>query len=93
MLLAFLVVSMLSLAFSIRHVAAIDPPLIEGIKTFGGAEDECAYSVIQTGDGGYALFGHTRSYSRGGADFWLALMSLYLFMALVSKCLRRNRIV
>ncbi len=71
MLLAFLVVSVLSSAISIRHVAAIDPPSIEWSKAFGGAEDECAYSVIQTGDGGYALFGHTRSYGRGGADFWL----------------------
>ncbi|MFB0514424.1 MAG: hypothetical protein ACETVQ_02490 [Candidatus Bathyarchaeia archaeon] len=39
-------------------------------KTYGGAESEDAYSVVQTADGGYALAGHTDSYGAGG-DFWL----------------------
>jgi len=33
--------------------------------------EEQAYSVIQTGDGGYVLAGYTRSYGAGGHDFWL----------------------
>jgi parallel beta-helix repeat protein len=40
-------------------------------KTYGGAADEDAYSVIVTSDGGYAIAGYTRSYGAGSEDFWL----------------------
>ena len=40
-------------------------------KTFGGTDDDCAYSAQQTADGGYILVGSTESYGAGGADFWL----------------------
>jgi hypothetical protein len=40
-------------------------------KTYGGTNDDYAYSVVQTTDGGYALAGHTVSYGVGGGDFWL----------------------
>jgi hypothetical protein len=40
-------------------------------KTYGGVNDESAYSVVVTDDGGYALAGYTRSFGVGGADFWL----------------------
>jgi len=40
-------------------------------KTFGGENDDEAYSVIQTSDGGHALAGYTDSYGAGGEDFWL----------------------
>jgi len=40
-------------------------------KTYGGASEEFAYSLVQTRDGGYALAGHTRSYGAEDADFWL----------------------
>ena len=40
-------------------------------KTYGGAPDDCAYSVAQTFDGGYAIAGYTVSYSVGMDDFWL----------------------
>jgi hypothetical protein len=39
--------------------------------TFGGTEDEIAYSILQTVDGGYALAGITGSYGAGDRDFWL----------------------
>ncbi len=39
--------------------------------TFGGAQDDGAYSVIQTADGGYAVAGFTYSYGAGGSDAWL----------------------
>ena len=39
-------------------------------KTYGGAYDDIASSLVQTDDGGYALAGYTSSYS-GLADFWL----------------------
>jgi len=40
-------------------------------KTFGGSNDDWAWSLIQTDDGGYAVAGATYSYGAGGGDFWL----------------------
>jgi len=40
-------------------------------RTYGGAKSDNAYSVIQTGDGGYAIAGYTNSYGAGLTDFWL----------------------
>jgi hypothetical protein len=40
-------------------------------RTFGGADYDRAYSVVQTSDGGYAIAGSTWSYGAGYADFWL----------------------
>lgn len=40
-------------------------------KTFGGARHQYARSVIETADGGYAIFGTTEAIGPGGVDFWL----------------------
>src|SRR5208283_1889698 len=40
-------------------------------QTYGGAGDNIANSVIQTGDGGYAIVGSTDSAGAGGNDFYL----------------------
>ena len=40
-------------------------------KTYGEAGNDEAYSLVQTGDGGYALAGYTESSSAGGRGFWL----------------------
>jgi hypothetical protein len=40
-------------------------------RTFGGTRDDCAYSVIQTSEGGYLLAGSTSSYGAGLSDYWL----------------------
>lgn len=40
-------------------------------QTYGGKGDECALSIVQTSDGGYALAGYTTSYGAGNMDFWL----------------------
>jgi hypothetical protein len=40
-------------------------------RTFGGVKDDFGYSVIQTGDGGYALAGITNSSGAGLEDAWL----------------------
>ena len=40
-------------------------------QTYGGTSDDDAYSVVETGDGGYAIAGHTNSFGAGASDFWL----------------------
>jgi hypothetical protein len=40
-------------------------------KTFGGTGSDSAGSVVQTGDGGYAIAGVTNSSGAGSNDFWL----------------------
>ena len=40
-------------------------------KTFGGFEDDYAYSVQQTSDGGFIIAGETESYGAGGVDVYL----------------------
>jgi hypothetical protein len=44
---------------------------IEWRKTYGGAQDDGAKSVIQASDGGYILAGYTKSYGAGGFDMYL----------------------
>lgn len=39
--------------------------------TYGGSADDHAYSMVQTGDGGFALVGDTNSFGAGGLDVWL----------------------
>jgi hypothetical protein len=45
-------------------------------KTYGGSPgptrgDDFANQILQTGDGGYTLFGSTWSFAARMADFWL----------------------
>jgi len=40
-------------------------------QTYGGISNDLVRSVVQTGDGGYALAGYTQSFGAGGYDFWL----------------------
>nr|QNR61645.1 hypothetical protein GZ37B2_69 [uncultured archaeon GZfos37B2] len=40
-------------------------------KTFSGTDDDWAFSVRQTSDGGYILAGYTESYGAGSRDLWL----------------------
>jgi hypothetical protein len=40
-------------------------------RTFGGADDDGAYSILQTADGGYIVAGYTKSKGAGGWDAWV----------------------
>ncbi|MGD0979599.1 MAG: hypothetical protein ABR962_10740 [Candidatus Bathyarchaeia archaeon] len=40
-------------------------------QTYGGSDDDEAYSLVQTSDGGYALAGFTASYGAGSYDAFL----------------------
>jgi len=40
-------------------------------KTYGGSEDDYAYSIQQTNDGGYIVAGVTESYGDEWGDFWI----------------------
>jgi hypothetical protein len=40
-------------------------------RTYGGEEDDVAYSVCPTADGGYAIVGYTTSFGAGDTDVYL----------------------
>jgi hypothetical protein len=44
-------------------------------KTYGGANSDSGYSVVQTVDGGYAIAGRTNSFG-SNYDFWLVKTDL-----------------
>jgi len=39
--------------------------------TYGGNDDDYAFSIEQTSDGGYIVAGETYSFGAGGCDFWV----------------------
>ena len=44
---------------------------IIGQKTYGGTDDDVAFSAQQTSDGGYILAGLTMSFGAGSGDLWI----------------------
>lgn len=54
---------------------------IQWQKTYGGDNDDKAFSIVQTTDGGYVVAGYTNSengdvlFSRGLEDFWILKLS------------------
>jgi hypothetical protein len=40
-------------------------------KTYGGASDDVAWSLVQANEGGYVLAGYTESFGAGSRDAWL----------------------
>jgi len=61
--------------FSIGMVSASTAPEVEWSKTFGGLEDDYAYSVQQVKDG-YVIAGWTSSYGAGGKDVWIVKLDV-----------------
>jgi hypothetical protein len=66
-----LLIGVLTLAFNIQRAECSEPPATEWSKTYGGTNFDYGCSVVQTGDGGYAIAGYTESFGNGGKDFWL----------------------
>ena len=60
-----LVIFVLVLAMGV----ATSEPVVKWQKTFGGIDDDAAYSVQQTRDGGYIIAGGTFSYGSGKMMF------------------------
>jgi len=52
-------------------------PSTEWTETYGGSNNDSAYHVVQTSDGGYAIAGDTESYGGGNDDFWLVKTNFY----------------
>jgi len=73
MLLTLLLIGMSTLAFNIEPAKTelADPPTIEWSQTYGGTDGDVAHSVVETGEGGYALAGWTKSFGAGWYDCWL----------------------
>ena len=44
---------------------------MEWNQTYGGTNNDEAYALVQTSDGGYAVAGGTGSFGAGNGDFWL----------------------
>lgn len=54
-------------------------------KTYGGTSTDVAYSMVRTGDGGYALAGYTTSFGAVSGDFWLVKTSVESGLAWVGS--------
>ncbi len=65
---------------SLQAYSHSEPPETEWNRTYGGASYDFAWSVVETGDGGYALAGGTRSFGAGGGDFWLVKIGRACFV-------------
>jgi predicted secreted protein len=46
-------------------------------QEYGETGNECAYSIVATSDGGYALVGSTGSFGAGGTDVWLVKIDAF----------------
>jgi hypothetical protein len=50
---------------------------MEWTQAYGGANLDCAYTLVETSDGGYALAGVTASFSHVREQFWLVKTDAY----------------
>jgi predicted secreted protein len=62
---------LLVLAFSTPQVKLAGASATQWSQTYGGTGSDYAYSLVQTGDGGYALAGFVDYFGALGSDCWL----------------------
>ena len=62
---------------SLCFVVSVDAESLVWSKTYGGVDDDEAYSLVATSDGGYAIAGETKSFGAGINDFWLVKTDAY----------------
>jgi hypothetical protein len=67
----FLRILCLLLLFSLLFVGSVGASAELWSQTCGGTEDDIAYSLVATSDGGYIMTGYTGSFGAGGTDVWL----------------------
>ena len=69
----FLSITVLFVLFSspLAIFVEAEPSWVVWSQTYGGIKEDCANSLIETSDGGYALAGTTRSFGAGEEEFWL----------------------
>ena len=70
-LFSVLIFFLLLASFSVVIVHAQVVPWVEWIQAYGGVDDDRAYSVVATSDGGFSFAGDTYSFGMGKKDFWL----------------------
>ncbi|WNZ29616.1 MAG: hypothetical protein IAX21_01730 [Candidatus Bathyarchaeota archaeon] len=63
--------SVMCILLSFPIISLVDASSVMWSRTYGGADDDIAYSLVETSDGGYALAGYTYSFGAGSADCWL----------------------
>jgi len=71
MVLSIVLNGMLTLAYGSQEGQPVGLAIMGWAQTYGGTNDDEAYSMVQTVDGGYAVAGSTASFGAGNYDFWL----------------------
>lgn len=70
---SLVIAAFLSLCF----VVSVKADSLTWNQAYGGPADECAYSLVVTSDGGYAIAGYTESFGAGESDFWLVKIDAF----------------
>ena len=61
-------------------VVVVEADSLMWTQTYGGTNDDQAYSLVETSDGGYAIVGYARSFGFGKQDFWLVKTDAFGYM-------------
>jgi hypothetical protein len=62
-------------------------------KTIGGSNDDVAWSIIHSSDGGYVVAGLTYSFGAGGWDFYVVKTVMYVFLKILQTTLYHQMLV
>ncbi len=76
----FLSSPVLFVLLSLSLVVSVEADLTMWTQTYGGTNDDQAYSLLETSDGGYAIGGYARSFGAGRQDFWLVKTDAFGYM-------------